>query len=133
MESGAGELAENLSAQIKERVRQDKEEHLLSQLEEVTTQRYKWEGLKKLRAKFTPSFTKFKDSSGNHVPDKDYPLKAADYLQNVQEKKAGEDPQQPSRQNVPLQNGTYLVDDSPFATLELDDVLSKIKSNKTPG
>ena len=38
-------------------------------------------GLKRLRAKFTPSFTKLKDSSGKQVPHADYPHKAADYLQ----------------------------------------------------
>jgi len=44
--------------------------HLLEQLENITSQGYKWDGLKRLRDKFTPTFTKFKDADRNHVPFK---------------------------------------------------------------
>ena len=83
LESNNTELADVLTGQIKDQVRKDKEDHLLSQLEEITSQGYKWDGLKRLRAKFTPSFTRFKDSSRNHVPHTDCPHKAADYLQHT--------------------------------------------------
>ena len=132
VESNNTELADALSAQIKDQVRKDKEDHLLSQLEEITSQGYKWDGLKRLRAKFTPSFTRFKDSSGNHVPHTDYPHKA-DYLQHTQWKHSSEQHMQETRINCPLQDGRYRIDDSPFTTAELHYVLSRIKSNKTPG
>ena len=75
IESGDDDASDALSKQITDRVRHDKEEHLLEQSEEITAQGYKWDGLKKMRAKFKPSFTKFKDSSGNHVPVKASPIK----------------------------------------------------------
>ena len=118
---------------VKDQVRKDKEDHLLSLLEEITSPGHKGDGLKRLRAKFTPSFTKFKDSSGKHVPHADYPHKAADYLQNTQWKHSNEQHMQETRINLLLQDGTYRIDDSPFTTAELKYVLSRIKSNKTPG
>ena len=107
--------------------------HLLAPREEITTEGYRWEGLKKLRAKFTPSFTKLKDSAGRHVPFKEYPHKAAEYLQNVQWKSPTEDPNEQTRQHLPLQNGSYHIDDFPFTMAELDKVLSRLKRNKSPG
>ena len=32
-----------------------------------------------------------------------------------------------------LQDGRYRIDDSPFTTAELNYVLNRIKTNKTPG
>ena len=131
VESNNTELADALTAQIKDQVCKDKEDHLLSQLEEITSQGYKWDGLKRLRAKFTPSFTKFKDSSGKHVPHADYPHKAADYLQNTQWKHSNH--MQETRINRLLQDGRYRIDDSPFTTAELNHVLGRIKTSHTPG
>ena len=133
LETGNLDYAEKLSFDIKNQVKLDRETHLLAQLEEITLEGYKWDGLKKIRAKFTPSFTKLKDAQGNHVPFKEYPHKAADYLEKVQWKAAVENPNEESRQHVPLQNGSYLIDDSPFTNAELDLVLSKLKRNKSPG
>jgi len=56
-----------LSKQITSKVKKDREQDLLAQLETITSQGYKWEGLKKMRAKFTPHFTKFKDASGTYI------------------------------------------------------------------
>lgn len=122
-----------MSLDIKHQVKLDRETHLLAQLEEITAEGYKWDGLKKMRAKFTPSFTKLKDAQGNHVPFKEYPNKAADYLEKVQWKAPVENPNEETRQHVPLQNGSYHIDDSPFTNTELDLVLSKMKRNKSPG
>ena len=58
--------------------------------------------------------------------------KAADYLQNTQWKHSNEQHMQETRMNRPLQDGRYRIDDSPFTTAELNYVLSRIKSNKTP-
>ena len=132
IERGDQEIADELSKEIKKQVQQDRENDLLQQLEEITAQGYKWEGLKKLRAKFSPSFTKFKDIDGNHVPFQDYANKAAEYLEKIQWKAPDLDDQE-SRENIPLQNGSYIIDDSPFTITELEYVLNKIKNNKSPG
>ena len=127
-------LAETLSKDITKRVRIDKEQHLLNELEAINQDGYKWDGLKQVRAKFTPNFTKFKDSAGNHVPYNDYPQKAADYLATTQWKcPSAENPVAPPRIDRPLQDGRYIVSDDPFTIDELNDVLKKIKNNKTPG
>ena len=133
IELGDDDLADTLSKQIKDCVRKDREDHLLAQLEEVTAQGYKWEGLKRLRSKFTPAFTKFKDSDGKHVAVQDYPHKCADYLQRTQWKKPVNTSEQVPRLNSPLQNGSYVIYDSPFTAAELKVVLSRIKRNKSPG
>lgn len=127
------ELAESLCKQITERVKNDREQDLLAQLEQITTQGYKWEGLKRLRAKFTPHFTKFKDASGQYIAYKDYPEKAAEYLEQVQWKPTAEEPEENGRGNIPLQDGRYKVNDDPFTIEELSYVLSRIKLRKTPG
>ena len=128
IDRGDQDIADEISKEIKKQVQQDRENDLLQQLEEITAQGYKWEGLIKLRAKFTPSFTKFKDIDGNHVPFQEYASKAAEHLEKVQ---CNDD--QESRENTPLQHGSYKVDDSPFTITELEYVLNKIKNNKSPG
>ena len=133
MERGDQDIADAISQDIKKQVQQDRENDLLEQLEEITAQGYKWDGLKKLRAKFSPTFTKFKDLEGNHVPFQDYASKAAEYLEQVQWKAPDPDDNPISREHIPLQNGNYRVDDSPFTMAELEYVLNKIKNNKSPG
>ena len=132
VDAGEVDEADRYSDLIKRRVKQDKEEHVLEQLETITSQGYKWDGLKRLRNQFTPAFTKFKDADGNHVPFKNYPQKDAEYLHDVQWKPSSAD-SFPSRLHIPLQNGRYKVDDSPFSITELDSVLSCLKRNRTPG
>ena len=133
IERGDQGFADEISKEIKKQVQQDRENDLLQQLEEITAQGYKWEGLKKLRAEFTPSFTKFKDIDGNHVPFQEYASKAAEYLEKVQWKAPDLNDDQESRENIPLQNGSYKVDESPFTITELEYVFNKIKNNKSPG
>ena len=133
IERGDQDIADVISQEIKRQVQQDREHDLLEQLEEITAQGYKWHGLKKLRAKFSPSFTKFKDLEGNHVPFQDYASKAAEYLEQVQWKEPVLDDNPMSREDIPLQNGNYRVDDSPFIMAELEYVLNKIKNHKSPG
>ena len=72
-------------------VQRFRENDLLQQLEEITALDYKWQGLKTFRAEFSPSFTKFKDLDGNHVPFQDYASKAAEYLEQVQWKAPDQD------------------------------------------
>ena len=127
------DLATQLNTEITRKVRADKEKHLLDQLEQISSQGYKWDGLKKLRAKFTPSLSKFKDLDGNHVPYKEYPQKAADYLEKVQWGTTEIPEIENSRRHIPLQNGQFKVSDEPFTQAELDFVFSRIKRNKAPG
>ena len=67
------------------------------------------------------------------MPFKEYPHKAAEYLQNVQWTSLTEDPNEQTRQHLPLENGSYHIDDLPFTTAELDKVLSRLKINEPPG
>ena len=90
----------------------------------------------RLRAKFTPKFTKFKNKDGTYIHQADYPQKAAEYLSTIQwggSFSSTSFPPQPSRENIPLQNGSYVVDESPFTLNELDYVCRRIKYLKTPG
>jgi hypothetical protein len=103
IEEGNHEEANHLERSIKNEVKKDREEDLLAKLEEINAQGYKWDGLKKMWAKFTPAFTKFKDSNGKHVAHKDYPKKAAEYLHDVQWKPPIVDASHHSRLHVPLQ------------------------------
>ena len=68
--AGDTDTADSLSVEIKRQVKIDREMHLLAQLEEITTEGYRWEGLKKLRAKFTFSFTKLKIRRGGMCPSR---------------------------------------------------------------
>ncbi len=53
---------------IKEQVRKDKLEWKLDELKAADEKGYKWDGLKRLKSKFTPRFSKFKDKDCRHVP-----------------------------------------------------------------
>ena len=62
--------------------------------------------------------------------------KAAEYLSKIQwggYSPSTSFPSQPSRENNPLQNGSYVADESPFTLNELDYVCRRIKALKTPG
>ena len=41
-------------------------------MEEIDGMGYKWDGIKTLKKKFTPTFCKFKDKEGKHTPVKEY-------------------------------------------------------------
>ena len=44
-----------------------------------------------------------------------------------------EDPNEQTRQHLPLQNGAYHIDDLPFTMAELDKVLSRLNKINHPG
>ena len=52
---------------------------------------YQWDGIKTLKAKFRPKFTKFKDTSGKHIPSHEYANEAAKYLSTAQWASIGEE------------------------------------------
>ena len=85
-------------------VKQDKEKHLLEQLEEIDATGYQCSGLKRLRAKPTPHFTKIEDSQGKLIPLDQYAQAAADYL----EKPNGVYPSQIAQiKNLPVNTSLY--------------------------
>ena len=71
------ELANHLSKEIKKAVRENRLEQTKAQLEELQDQKYKWSGLRNLRAKPRLKFTKFKDKDGNRIPSTQHPQEAA--------------------------------------------------------
>ena len=83
-----------------------------------------------------PNSPNNKNKDGTFIHQADYPQKAAEYLSKIQwggSSSSTSFPPQPSRENNPLQNGSYVVDESPFTLDELDHVCRRIKSLKTPG
>ena len=74
-----------LKNEVKKAVKQDKMQKTLDSLEEFDqNQAYKWEGVKRLKAKICPKFTKFKNAAGERIPAKEYAEEAAKYLAEVQ-------------------------------------------------
>ena len=84
IENQQSDVAESNSKYITAETKKDEENHLLEELEAVTAQGYKWSGLKRLRAKFTPKCTKFKNKDGTYIHQAGYPPKAAEYLSTIQ-------------------------------------------------
>ena len=78
------DIVKELEKQIRKQIRQDKKAHMQMQLEEMDAQGYRWSGLKKLRKKYTPKFTKFKDKEGVYVSEKQVPTATAEYLSTAQ-------------------------------------------------
>ena len=78
------DAAKELEKQIRKRVRRDKRNHVQSQLEEMDAQGYKWHGLKRLRKKYHPKYTRFRNTDGNYIAENRFPSAAADYLATVQ-------------------------------------------------
>ena len=119
--------AQTLERQIRRQVRIDRRKHIKYQLEEIDAQGYKWNGLKRLRRKFVPRHSKFKDKDGNYITEENFVNAAAEYLSSVQWKKPeGHEPEQPS----PLSRVGAQVTATEWEPHELD---TAIKNNKTPG
>ena len=135
LETQDWDLADTLNYGITQRVKRDKESHLLEQFEQIQATGYQWTGLKRFRSKFTPQFTNFNDSQGNLLSMDNYAQATAKYLQDTQWGSSDPNihPPHPSREHIPLRNGSYRVDKSQFTLAKLDTVLARIKNNKTPG
>ena len=122
-----------LQIEIRKQVKNDKEEHMKKQLEEANEQGYKWEGLKILKQKFNPRFTKFKDKDGNRIPVHEYATKAAEYLDNEQWKDETDQLPEKKTNPQPTNDGQYKFKTSIFEENELDAVLQNFASNRSPG
>ena len=57
---------------------------LLHELEEITRDGYKWDGLKKARKTVQPKRYKFKNKHGELIKEKDFPSTAAEFFAKVQ-------------------------------------------------
>ena len=122
--------AQTLERQIRRQVRTDRRKHIKYQLEEIDAQGYKWNGLKRLRKKFVPRHSKFKDKDGNYITEENFVNAAAEYLCSVQWKKPeGHEPEQPS----PLSHVGAQVTATEWEPHELDTAIKNLKANKTPG
>ena len=91
---------------------------------------YRWSGIKRLKKKFVPLHTKFRDSKGHYVSEAMFPEKAAEYLATVQWKQP-EPIDEPDPQ--PLSNTGQAIKASQFEAQELDEAISATKTNKAPG
>ena len=122
--------AKTFEKQLIQQIRADKRKYMREQLEEMNESGYKWSGIKKLRKKYTPTFTKFRDSEGAFVSEADFPEKAADYLAHVQWK-------QPEGQLVPrttpLSHCGAAIKNTAWEIEEFNAVIKASKSKKTPG
>ena len=112
-------------------VKEDKLEYKLEQLEEINQQGHSWKGIKTLKSKFSPKFCKFKDKDGTRIPVERYAEKAAEYLDEVQWKKATDLPEPKPRCSLFPQTINKIKDEL-FHIQELDHVIDKLKENKTP-
>ena len=128
------EEAFKLNQEIKNQIKAEKQKEKLRQLEEIDEQKnYKWDGLKRLRAKFVPKNVKFKDKHGRHMPSSLYAKKAAEYLSTEQWAKA--DSTLPTYENKAriIPEDMFKVKDDDFTEDELNYVIGLFKNNKAPG
>ena len=115
---------------LRNHLRQDKRKHMIEQLEAMDEQGHKWKGIKYLRKKFEPKHCKFKDGSGNYIPESRFPTKAAEYLAEVQWK--APEGNYASRTQT-LSHVGENIKDTDWSLNELNEVIKNLKRNKTPG
>ena len=121
-----------LEKEIRSHLREEKRKHQLEQLEEIGEHGYRWEGIKRLKSKFSPKTCKFKDKEGDRIPPKMYSSKAAEYLEQVQWEKASSLP--PIKIDPPiLTQPPTPIKDEPFHIMEMNVICDKLKNKKQPG
>ena len=122
--------ARETESKLRKQIRKDKRQYIQAQLEEMDEHGYRWSGIKRLKKKFVPLHTKFRDSKGHYVSEAMFPEKAAEYLATVQWKQP-EPIDEPDPQ--PLSNTGQAIKASQFEAQELDEAISATKTNKAPG
>ena len=129
-EQGLTQEAKTTEATLRKQIRKDKRRWIQSQLEEMNEHGYKWSGIKRLKKKFVPKYTKFRDTHGEHVSEAMFPEKAAEYLATVQWKQ----PETPCNSNSqPLSSMGQTIKNTAFEPDEFDTAISSTKNKKTPG
>ncbi len=118
------EKVKTLDKTIRDRIRKEKQEYKLAQFLEIDEQGYKWDGRKSVKKKFSPTFCKFKDKTGKHIPYKQYAEKAAEYLKDVQWKKIENAPEDRKRKQA-FPETKDKIKDEPFHIEELNFIVNK--------
>ena len=127
------DLSKQLSKIIKQEARKDKEDMLLTQLEELDAQGYKWDGLKAARKTFQPKRTKFKNRNNELIKEADFANEAAKYLAEVQWAQPEHNDINQEYENKPLYHGNLSMQNTNFTLEELNKVINAQKNNKSPG
>ena len=130
IKNGDTDEAKQLTKQVRQQVRKDKQQLIIEELEEVEREGYKWTGLKRLRKTYTPNFTRFKDKHGKLVTEKQYVEHAADYLEHEQWKKHETTER---RADGFEDSAQYKIKDTEITLDELNEVISTLKCNKAAG
>ena len=129
-EQGLLQEARETESKLRKQIRKDKRQYIQAQLEEMDEHGYRWSGIKRLKKKFVPLHTIFRDSKGHLVSEAMFLEKAAEYLATV-EWKQPEPIDEPDPQ--PLSNTGQAIKASQFEAQELDEAISATKTNKAPG
>ena len=79
MNKGLLHEARETESKLRKQIRKDKRQYIQAQLEEMDEHGYRWSGIKRLKKKFVPLHTKFRDSKGHYVSEAMFPEKAAEY------------------------------------------------------
>ena len=119
-----------LTQRIKKEAKKDKKHFLLEQLKDSLPSREQWAGIKSLKKKRPPNFTKLKDKDGNRVGPRGRANAIATYLHDVQWQ-AEDLPPPVAKEKIILTELPYNTNLISFQ--ELQDALKKAKNNKAAG
>ena len=79
LQNGRLQEAKVTEKNLRKQIRRDKRHYIQSQLEEINKHGYKWSGIKRLKKKFVPNHTKFRNSQGQYVSEACFPEEASEY------------------------------------------------------
>ena len=125
-------LEQQLNQQIKQLVKRDKKRWKLDLLEDMSTAKNKWKGIKMEKSTFKPSFYKMQDIHGQPVPLE----KKADAIAEYLERKhwAPIDHQSPPKENLRQVISTPpLIETGPITAEEVSEAIRASAPNKAPG
>ena len=129
-DNGNHDILSELTKKIKKEAKNDKKRHILEQLKDTLPSREQWAGIKIIKKKRTPNFTKMKDKDGNRVGPRGRAGAVADYLHAVQWK-ADILPPSITKRSIIQSDLPYNLDQ--ITMTELDAALRKAKNHKAAG
>ena len=129
-ENHDGDTVKTLTARIKYEAKKDKKDFISRSLEESLGPNLQWAGIKALKAKKVPNFTKLKDKDGCRVEPSRRAEAIADYLQEIQWRQHPLPPPQ-NRGSVIEAELNYNI--GPISLRELESAIQKMKNNNVPG
>lgn len=130
-ESGDAEEEKNLTKLIKTAARKDKQNYVVQTLETRGSAREQWQGIKNLKTKFVPNYTKLKDMRGSRVPYGERAKATAEYLHEVQWKQGERIQPAKAKTKVIKQDLGMNVQD--ITMKELVEIVQRQKKNKAAG